>query len=205
MVDDFAVDDAVVDSWLSLLRKAQAGGDDSSQAWTELFGEVRPFMKGIIQWQLAQKGADGRFDASDIVQDCAVKVFRKAENLKADSDGQFRAWLAEIAKNGTIDALRRSRQQAAREVPLPQTPSGTIQWEAPTSSPSQQAIRQEEHDKRLAAIARLPADYQMVKQLRDEQMSFKEIAERMGRSVEAARKLYQRAIKRLEMLEEADP
>ena len=66
------------------------------------------------------------------------------------------------------------------------------------SSPSQQAIRGEQSLLVAAAMSRLPEDYQAVLVLRHlEGLSFPQVAERMGRSVDSVEKLWLRGLARL--------
>ena len=62
-------------------------------------------------------------------------------------------------------------------------------------SPSQEAIASEVIDLAEDALETLPEDYREVLRLvREEKLSMQEVAEEMGRSYEATRKLHQRAM-----------
>jgi len=68
----------------------------------------------------------------------------------------------------------------------------------PHSSPSQMAIRGEQSLRVTAALSRLSADYQNVLILRHlEGLTFPQIGERMGRSVDSVEKLWLRGLTRL--------
>jgi RNA polymerase sigma factor (sigma-70 family) len=72
-------------------------------------------------------------------------------------------------------------------------------------TPGSQAIAEEEAAALEAAMSRLPDDYREVIQLRNWQaLAFKEIGERMGRSADATRKLWYRAILQLQQEMESD-
>ena len=67
-----------------------------------------------------------------------------------------------------------------------------------SSSPSRQARRREQAAQLAEALGRLPDDYREVLVLRHlEELSFPEVARRLGRSVEAVKKLWARAVPRL--------
>jgi RNA polymerase sigma-70 factor (ECF subfamily) len=68
----------------------------------------------------------------------------------------------------------------------------------PHSSPSQQVMRGEQSLLVAEAMARLPEDYQTVLVLRHlEGLTFPQVAERMGRSVDSVEKLWLRGLTRL--------
>jgi RNA polymerase sigma-70 factor (ECF subfamily) len=69
---------------------------------------------------------------------------------------------------------------------------------ADTPPPEDNAAAAEEADALRQAVARLPEDYRRVITLRHEEgLSFHDVAQRMGRSPEAARTLWFRAVARL--------
>jgi RNA polymerase sigma-70 factor (ECF subfamily) len=69
---------------------------------------------------------------------------------------------------------------------------------APQSSPSQQAARRELTVLLADALARLPGPYREVLILRHlEELSFPEVAERMGRTLDSVKNLWARALPRL--------
>ena len=71
-------------------------------------------------------------------------------------------------------------------------------------SPSGQAMEHEQDQALQAALGRLPDDYRRVITLRyQEQLPFEEIGQLMQRSPDAARKLWARAVERLQ--EELEP
>ena len=66
-------------------------------------------------------------------------------------------------------------------------------------TPSRDVMAGERADAVRAAIARLPDDYQTVLRLRyDEDLPFDEVARCMGRTANAVRKLWSRAVERLQ-------
>src|SRR5262249_11691428 len=71
-------------------------------------------------------------------------------------------------------------------------------------SPSSRAMAREADEDLRRALAKLPDDYRQAVRLRQwENLPFDEIGRRMGRSAEAARQLWRRAVERLaEFLEQ---
>jgi RNA polymerase sigma-70 factor (ECF subfamily) len=195
MVDEFAPDAAEQDRLLRLLREARTG---NTAALNQLLAAIRPFMKDDIDKLLREQNFR-HWDASDVVQDGLLKVAQHLDEVQATSRPQFRAWLAQIARREFLDAARRAQQQkrnVKRQVPLPQDSGGQAQLAADTSSPSQQATRNEEDERREAALRQLSTDDQLVIRLRfHEQREWPDIATRMGRSEAAVKQLYFRALK----------
>ncbi|OYV85670.1 MAG: hypothetical protein B7Z73_13145, partial [Planctomycetia bacterium 21-64-5] len=126
--------------------------------------------------------------------------------------GQFRgrteqelvAWLERIVENRAGQAVRQYRGAAKRDVGGERSLTAWddradgLQIAADGATPSRHAQAAEEHDLLAAALSRLPHRYQTVIQLRNtEQKSFEEVGALIGRSGEAARKLWVRAIEQL--------
>ena len=75
-----------------------------------------------------------------------------------------------------------------------------------SSSPSHRTRRREQAALLAEALRRLPEDYCEVLILRHlEERNFPEVAERLGRSVEAVKKLWARAVPRLRELLGEEP
>ena len=80
-------------------------------------------------------------------------------------------------------------------------------WETPKAlSPSGVAMEHEHAEALSRTLSRLPADYRLVLHLRHEEgRPFEEIGTMMGRSADAARKLWARAVERLQQEWEGPP
>lgn len=145
-----------------------------------------------------------RIGPSDLVQETAVDAQRDFARFVGTTPEELFAWLREILRHNVIDAIRHHRdalkREAAREVSLG---AGEVLRAAEAipqaaRSPRGSAIRREEAAGLGLVMARLPADYREVLELRYWQgLSFPEIAARLGRSREAVRKLWYRAVARL--------
>jgi RNA polymerase sigma factor (sigma-70 family) len=99
------------------------------------------------------------------------------------------------------DAARRYRsdkRDLAREVPSAEPAE---RFPAPSGSPSSAASAREQDDLLQRAIAQLSAQQQQVIHWRNyDRLPFEEIGRRLGRSAEAARKLWTRALEELQAL-----
>jgi RNA polymerase sigma-70 factor (ECF subfamily) len=142
---------------------------------------------------------------SDVVQETAVDMQRDFVQFTGTTAEELFAWLREILRHNLVDAVRHYRESlkrdVAREVSLATQP-GRGDGEAiaeVTHTPDGSAIRREEAAVLNQVLARLPLEYQRVLQMRYwSGMSFVDMAPQLGRSPDAARKLWYRALERLQ-------
>jgi RNA polymerase sigma-70 factor (ECF subfamily) len=115
-------------------------------------------------------------DSEDLTQETFLKAFNRIETFQAETN--MRAWLLRIASNAFFD-LQRKRKR------ISQLPEDV----AADSSPVGQALEIGEQSELLkAALTELTELTRMVFHLRaQEELSFKEIADIVGTSEEAAR------------------
>jgi len=174
---------------------AAARGADV-QAFERLFGRYRNYLRLLAQDWL-DRAFRGKADPSDLVQETLLEP-------------EFVAWLRQIMARNVADFVRRYRSAArnvgreepnadARIVDRLQLLAGTLQ-----SSPSHSAQRREMGVILADAMAELTPDHREVIRLRNLQdLGWPEVAERMQRSEEAARKLWTRALVNLKPLIES--
>jgi RNA polymerase sigma-70 factor (ECF subfamily) len=149
----------------------------------------------------------GKVDAADVVQETFLHAIRDFAQFRGSSDRELAGWLRQILAARLADLVRRYCGTQARDVHLEQALQLELDQSsqvlerglaAPLSSPSQQAIRHEQAWWLATALERLPADYREVLVLHHlQECDFPEVARRMGRSVEAVKKLWVRALVRL--------
>jgi RNA polymerase sigma-70 factor (ECF subfamily) len=140
---------------------------------------------------------------SDVVQETAVEAHRDFASFTGTTAEECFAWLRMILRHNVVDAVRRYRQSRKRNVALeiriaPGAERGGGPFIESHRQPDGSAIRREEAAVLNDTLARLPADYRQVLELRYwGGLSFVDMAPRLGRSPEAARKLWYRALERL--------
>ncbi|MDB5386008.1 MAG: sigW 16 [Planctomycetaceae bacterium] len=144
--------------------------------------------------------------ASDIVQETFLEAHRDIAQFQGSSDDELRAWLRRLLLNNVSNFRRHYRdtdkRATGREVPVNSFGSSG-DWRdalaADSLTPSMHLMNQERDIALERAIQRLPEDYReiILHRYRDE-LPFEEIAIRMNRSNDAVRKLWCRAIERLE-------
>jgi RNA polymerase sigma-70 factor, ECF subfamily len=140
------------------------------------------------------------------VQETFLEAQRDFAAFQGSSEAEWRAWLRQMLVHNLANFVRRFRDTDKREVAREVTLAGgsASQWDEdqPASrnpTPSVEMMAEERALAVAAAIDRLPEDYRQVIALRyQEGCSFDEIAALMQRSDNAVRKLWFRAIERLE-------
>jgi RNA polymerase sigma-70 factor (ECF subfamily) len=145
-----------------------------------------------------------RIAASDVIQETCILAYSRREDFEDRGDGSFGAWLRAIADRKLKEEVRRhrgaSKRSAGREVTRGGRPD-TAHFRGHHRTPSAAAVLSEDALRVRSAMRRLPSDYQTVIHLALERgLPLRDVAEQMGRSREAAKKLYGRAVVRLREL-----
>jgi RNA polymerase sigma-70 factor (ECF subfamily) len=182
---------------LRLLLLFRAHGGDL-QARGELLDGFRPYLRAIVQTRAAALGG-ARLDSSDLIQDVMLAAHRSLDQFRGSTVAELTAWLRQVALNTTCKAVR--DQAAARRTQAAEVTANVEALPADTSTPSGRAAHHEEAARLAAALERLPEDMAAVVRGRHvEQAPYAVLAERLGRSEEAVRALYTRALRRLREL-----
>jgi RNA polymerase sigma-70 factor, ECF subfamily len=185
----------------SVLIAAQAG---SREALGEALDRCRPYLLHLARQSLGP-ALQAKGGASDLVQDTFLEAHRQFANFEGCSGSQLRAWLRCLLMHKAAQLGRRFRgtrkRQLSREISIGIVDSvsahpSQIAARAPT--PSVQVMADEQSVRLNDAMSRLPTDYREVMMLRYQQaLSFEEVGERLGRSPDAARMLWARAVEKL--------
>jgi RNA polymerase sigma-70 factor (ECF subfamily) len=150
-----------------------------------------------------------KLDASDVVQQTLLQAHAARDQFRGATEAEWLAWLRSILANTLAGAARRFGAEArdlarerALEADLEQSSSRLeAMLAADQSSPSEQAVRQEEVLSLARAMACLSADEQQVVELRHlKGLAVGDIAQRIGRSRTAVAGLLFRALKKLRQL-----
>ena len=191
------------------LPPARAG---SREALGEVLEACRRYLLRIAQEELAPD-LRAKGGASDLVQETFLEAQRDFAGFQGASEAELLAWLRHLLHHRAAKFARRYRtakkRQLSREVRLDSGNSSAmprVELRADIPTPSSQAMAHEEDQALHEALARLPEDYRRVIALRHQEgRSFEEIGESMQRSPEAARKLWARAVERLQHELETPP
>ena len=180
------------------LAAARAGSLDALGQALEL---CRGYLLRIANQGLAPE-LRSKGGASDLVQDTFLEAQRDFSRFQGSSEAELRAWLRQLLLHNAANFARRYRdtgkRQVGREFALGCADTGGA-LAANTPSPSGEAMSREQAEALQRALERLPDDYRRVIVLRNqERRSFEEIGPLMDRSAYAARRLWARAVERLQ-------
>jgi RNA polymerase sigma-70 factor (ECF subfamily) len=190
----------------SLLRLARAGNGD---ALGQLLERYRSYLALLARLQIGRR-LQGKVDAADLIQDTFLTAYRHFARFEGTSEGELVAWLRQVLASRLMDLLRRYCGARGRDVRLERALAVELDASsraldrglvAASSSPSQKAARREQAVLLADALERLPADYREAIILHHlEDLSFPEVARRMGRSLDSVKNLWLRALARLRRL-----
>jgi RNA polymerase sigma-70 factor (ECF subfamily) len=196
---------ATIDADAELLEMARRG---CPSALGRLFELARSHLIILAENDLPS-AIRAKVAASDIVQETACDVHQAFSGFTGSTPDEFLGWLRAILQHNVIDAVRRFEgslmRDVRREAPLrsgDELPIMQRGFHGPTAygrPVEKSAIRREDASAIAAAVERLPDDYRVVLQLRYwDGLTFQQIGDRVGRSAEAVRKVWYRAVQRLQ-------
>jgi RNA polymerase sigma-70 factor (ECF subfamily) len=192
-----------------LIDQAQGG---SAEALGRLLEDCRPYLLSVANQELRAE-LQGKLAPSDLVQETFLRAHGNIDQFNGQTEEELLSWLRRILLNTLANATRRyqgtEKRQSSREVALDANDSGEAfrnAIPAPGSSPSSEFSDRERDEALQRALRQLPELQRSVIQLRNwELLPFEEIGRRIGRSPEAARKLWARSLEYLRsILEGAD-
>jgi RNA polymerase sigma-70 factor (ECF subfamily) len=187
-----------VDDFAALIEHARAG---SATAFGRLLEGCRKYLLLVanesLDSDLRPKGA-----ASDLVQDTFVEAQRDFARFTGTTEEELLAWLRQILAYRVGNHRRRygtEKRDVDREIPLDREAADVYPATAAAGSdPAKATIDRDEQAHLAAAMARLPEHLREVIEMRTwQRQTFPEIAARLGKTSEAARKQWGRAVRRL--------
>lgn len=190
------------------LPAARAG---SSEALGQVLETCRGYLLLIAQQEL-DTALQAKGGASDLVQQTFLEAQRDFTGFQGTTHAALLAWMRQLLINNLANFRRdfhRDKRRVTREIAMPTGNSSRRRGgglDAGAATPSVEMMRNEQTEALERALARLPEDYRRVIQMRyREERSFEAIAEQMQRSQNAVRKLWSRAIERLQQEMDANP
>jgi RNA polymerase sigma-70 factor (ECF subfamily) len=180
-----------------LVRRVRAGDEAAARL---LFERHLPELRAKARARLPAS-MRGKVAESDVIQDAWLAAFLDVANFEDRGDGSFGRWLRRILESKIDDELRRhlvfQKRNVRREVRLATEAAG-LEPARGQPSPSAELKDEEEAARLRAVIESLSEDYATVIRLvHDEGLTLVEAGARMGRTPDAARMLYSRAMERL--------
>jgi RNA polymerase sigma-70 factor (ECF subfamily) len=174
-----------------------------------LLERYRNYLTLLARVQIGRR-LQAKLDPADVVQEVFLRAHDRIAQFRGHTEAQFVAWIRQILATRLAELVRHYYGTDCRNVRLEQElivqlDESSCDLErtlvAPGSSPSQQAARREQAVILAEALAQLPAHYREVIILHQlEDLSFPDVASRMGRSVDSVKNLWIRALARLRRL-----
>jgi RNA polymerase sigma-70 factor (ECF subfamily) len=186
-----------VASWL------QAARQGSPQALGALLEHFRHYLLLVANHRL---GADvqAKVGPSDVVQETLLRAHRRFSRFQGRTETDLRRWLRRILVNQLANAQRHYRGAAKRQVNRELSPAeapAAAPLDAlagPAATPGAAAVGREQEAALRQALEGLPEHYRQAVEWRNfEGLSFAEIGRQLGRSAEAARMVWARAVEQL--------
>jgi len=183
------------------LTAARAG---SADALGQVLEACRGYLLLIAQQQM-NPALQAKGGASDLVQETFLEAQRDFGQFQGTTQAELAAWLRRLLLNNMANFARHYRATDKREVgrerpldPGNSSSAGNAGLAAALASPSGQAITREQAEALARALEGLPEDYRQVVLLRyRDERTFEDIGQIMGRTPNAVRKLWLRAVERL--------
>jgi RNA polymerase sigma-70 factor (ECF subfamily) len=189
-----------------LLRQARAGDVADLGRLLEMY---RNYLALLARLQIGRR-LQGKLDPADAVQETFLRAHDRFGQFRGETEAEFLGWLRQILASRLAELVRhyygaqRRDVRLEREIALGLDESSrelTHCLRDPGSSPSQQAARREQAVILADALEHLPEHYREVIILHQlEDLSFPEVARRMGRSLDSVKNVWVRALTRLRRL-----
>jgi RNA polymerase sigma-70 factor (ECF subfamily) len=177
-----------------LVRRARSG---DRAAENLLFERHREELRARLSRRLP-RALRGKVAESDVIQEACLAALLHLEDFEDRGEGSFGGWLGAVVERKVLDELRRFVGTDKRDVAREVAGGSSVARLAGTSgdpSPSAAAIRDEDAARLAAAMERLPEPHrQVLRLIHEERLPLAEAGARMGRSADAVRKLYARAV-----------
>jgi RNA polymerase sigma-70 factor (ECF subfamily) len=202
--------DGIADKTRELVALAKEGNESAiSQLWTVYGARVHWIMRLRMGKELRSK-----LESTDLAQDTLLSALGDLENFTYKNEGDFLRWISTIAENrlrDNLDKLHADKRNIRKEIRLGKPGANTVSKSAVSfapieaTTPSVIMSRKEELDKLEKAIDKLKPEYKEVIVLsKIEGLSYKEIADTLGKTSEAVRKLISRAMAALTTVFDGD-
>jgi RNA polymerase sigma-70 factor (ECF subfamily) len=143
--------------------------------------------------------------ASDLVQDTFLAAHHDFSHFQGKTEQELLAWLTKILTNRLSNNVRRyhhtQKHNVAREVAMGTgLVLGHLNLPQPNAEPDQAILARNDAEQLQEAMGRLPEHFREVLVLRTwERRSFVEIATRLRSTPDSVRKLWGRAVRRLQV------
>ncbi len=185
-----------------LLKRAREG---NAEALATLLASVRNLHRVLVKVR-DDKDLRKKIDTSDVLQETEMQALKDFVNFRGESVGEFICWLREILHTKRAKAARLYRTKK-RDMTLEQELELGMEESAQAlaslahsddTSPVDRAIQRERELQVSDALEKLPESQREVAELHYiQEMTLREVGERIGKSENAVQKLWARALTKL--------
>jgi RNA polymerase sigma-70 factor (ECF subfamily) len=188
-----------------IVRSIRLAREGRQEALSDLLETHRNYLR-LLAASCLRREMQGKADASDVVQETLLKVHENFRQFRGTTELEWMAWLRRILVRQLADVqkgFQRQRRQVSREQSiesLVDRSSAMLRNMVPASgpSPSQDAQRREAAALVADALAELEPGHRDVVILRNlHELDWNAVGEKTGRSADAARMLWARAMQRV--------
>ena len=199
----------------SVARCIRLAREGQSEALAQILKAYRNYLL-LIAGTCLERDLRGKADPSDVVQEALLKVHENFHQFRGATEKELLGWMRSILARLLTDLHRRFVLGAERRVQRERSIDDLVDRSSVVlegllvnrqDSPSSRARQREQSVLLADALARLGPDDQEVITLRNLlELEWEEVARRMGRSADAVRMLWTRAVRRLgDQLGEEEP
>jgi RNA polymerase sigma-70 factor (ECF subfamily) len=183
--------------------KLEAARRGSEAALGQVLETCRRYLLSVANQEL-DADLRAKVGPSDVVQQTFLEANRDFGQFNGRTREDLLAWMRHILLHNLANVRRQfcatDKRRVDREVPLAAALDGPVEDNliADRPTPGSELAAREQVARLLAAVDQLPEHYRDVVRLRHQEgLSFEEIGARTGRSAEAARKVWARAVQLL--------
>lgn len=183
-----------------LVTLAKSGDESALDQLCRIYAER---VRWIVRLRMG-KELRRKLDSMDVVQDALIHALGGMEDFTYENEGDFVRWLSRIAENtlrDNRDRFHAEKRDIRKEIPLGSGGRATdgrlseVPGPVAATTPSVILSRKEDLAKLEKAIDALKPEYKEVIVLtKIEGLGYQEIADSVGKSSEAVRKLVSRAM-----------
>jgi RNA polymerase sigma-70 factor (ECF subfamily) len=183
-----------------LVTLAKSGDESALDQLCRIYAER---VRWIVRLRMG-KELRRKLDSMDVVQDALIHALGGMEDFTYENEGDFVRWLSRIAENtlrDNRDRFHAEKRDIRKEVPFGSCGHATsgrlsgVPGPVAATTPSVILSRKEDLAKLEKAMDALKPEYKEIIVLtKIEGLGYQEIADRVGKSSEAVRKLVSRAM-----------
>lgn len=182
------------------LIEAARNGDQGAVG--QLIEDWRGYLLLIANQDL-DRDIQAKVGPSDVVQESMLILQDRIGDFRGSSEPEFRAWIRQILKTNLEDSRRKYKQAQRRSVQreVRRDDSRLVGVDPAESrvTPGTDLAHRERVEILSRVMEELPENYRQVIELRNwQELGFREVAERMDSNEDAVRKLWYRAILKLQ-------